>query len=624
MNCRWRLAILLAAVPASAQQFGRAVASESAATTTSALSVAPRMHLPGMPLPPFDSGAPNLSRAVVPAVQTAIFPLVTGPLATAPRLHVPPETGAIHAGGSAVSDSLPAVQEDPGPVAGKPEQPRNSGAEQLAALTAVLQQSASREPVGGSDQVFDGEINRGKPFFEPVAAELTLKALAKLPGFETLGALISRRSLAGSDHLSDERRQVIELTREVARAVLADPALLLGSGDSHEVKRVFNKERPADDSFSNRAASPEGARRALNSKRLPASALVERVARRFGVEFPAGVKRKIVDELLSTDWMDGLNYFDHAQSMQSSPMHLLLDWSAQLETGRYLAEIKSRSDRLYRRFFPQFYREFPVHLSHFESVGRGAEHEVIPEDNVHRIMFWDPTDFTHSTDATEVRPIIAQGPTLHGPAGPEAGVTPPVRNIQGRIDTLLTFFHEYAHGIFDEAVFGRTGPWPLHVKRAYSAMTEGFAVMLELLLTDKMVAAREELGLTDRDVADLVLWKKARLHSLRRKRNFYAFGTLGFWHKIYKQEGEAGMLQFLNDLDGPRILDMPQEDLGLRLSAGNVELLKAYLTKSGDPGRRRTLARLAAGGKMDEAALSDARRILKKTSGPTLWPALPQ
>ena len=276
--------------------------------------------------------------------------------------------------------------------------------------------------------------------------------------------------------------------------------------------------------------------------------------------------------------------------------------------ARYLAEVKLRSDRLYRRFFPEFYREFPLALAFEPSARVNATHQAA-RDGTHQISFLRDGGFSHDLDFSEVQPVI-------GGSGSA--------KIQARVDLLVTFVHEYAHGIFDDVVFGREGH-PLHYHSgdtpSYSAMTEGFAVMMELLMADKMIAAREELGLTDRDVADLKLWKTTRLHSLQRKDNHYTFGAFRFWHALSKKEGEAGMLRFLESLDGPRLFAVPLPDLGLRLSARNPALFKAYLAKDGDAATRQALLDLADYGEgrpIKSGALKRARAVLERTDGPAL------
>lgn len=206
-----------------------------------------------------------------------------------------------------------------------------------------------------------------------------------------------------------------------------------------------------------------------------------------------------------------------------------------LAEARYLVELKDRAVRLHRTFFPQFYREFPLTLDFRSSRGssrrgRSAVHRR-SADGAHEIWFEDD-DSTHAEDGEAVRPfVVTDAPVAR------------------KIDMTVAMFHEYAHGIFAEVVESRRegNPWAGE-KAALKALDEGFAVFLELLVIDKMAAARVELGLSEAEVSDLRARKRARLAALRRNRNYYAEGTF-LWHRLYKREGEAGLSRVLEDFE---------------------------------------------------------------------------
>ena len=125
------------------------------------------------------------------------------------------------------------------------------------------------------------------------------------------------------------------------------------------------------------------------------------------------------------------------------------------------------------------------------------------------------------------------------------------RPLQRKIVTLMIFFHEYAHAIFDHAV-PRTDS--VRWLTGYDVANEGFATLLEILLVDKMVATRRELGLTERDIDDLKDWKRQRLWSLKQKKSQHTVGAFYVWHKVYKRGGEDAMLDLLQRLDSRQLL----------------------------------------------------------------------
>jgi hypothetical protein len=165
---------------------------------------------------------------------------------------------------------------------------------------------------------------------------------------------------------------------------------------------------------------------------------------------------------------------------------------------------------------------------------------------------------------------------------PQIAARVPGQPISRRIAVLMSFMHEYLHGIFDEAVVPREAR-PIKLAdedwSIYLALTEGFAVMNELLIIDKMVAARQELGLSDKDVADLKRRKQMRILTLRTDKDHYTLGTIYFWHKIYKQGGEAGMLEFLRSLDHSKISRIYVSDPEFLAVKGKPDAFKKYLAK---------------------------------------------
>ncbi|MFA6093149.1 MAG: hypothetical protein WCU88_08240 [Elusimicrobiota bacterium] len=231
-----------------------------------------------------------------------------------------------------------------------------------------------------------------------------------------------------------------------------------------------------------------------------------------------------------------------------------------VETTRALMTTLAQVRRLLHAFFPAFDAATPVVLAfRLDSSKTNG-------------FFISSASRRYIGDAAPGFPLpersSAQGPTPFDAA----------HAISANIARLVLLFHEYAHNILSLRV--HAPPLPGEPHNAFEAINEGFAVMLELLMIDKAVAAREELGLTQQDASDLLEWKRGRLSSLRRLRNHYTKGTLGFWHGIYKQGGEAAMLKTLDGLSDKQ-LRIPIEDSAFVLAAGEPELSQAFTRQGG-------------------------------------------
>lgn len=215
--------------------------------------------------------------------------------------------------------------------------------------------------------------------------------------------------------------------------------------------------------------------------------------------------------------------------------------------------------RLHGRFFPEFERSVPLKLSY-----RLKEHA------------WGFYDWNEGS-------IGLAGPTFPT-AGRELERSPsPFRDgrpISSRVARLVIAFHEYAHALF----YAHTGALPredMREETVLTAVNEGFAVMLELLVIDKMLAERASLGLSDEEAADLGAWKKQRIASLKRDRNMYTEGTLRVWHSVYRDGGEKAMLAMLGSLVPERMVGIPMSVPFFKLAGGETALLRG-LTRQGD------------------------------------------
>ncbi|HAH05542.1 MAG TPA: hypothetical protein DCM05_03300 [Elusimicrobia bacterium] len=274
----------------------------------------------------------------------------------------------------------------------------------------------------------------------------------------------------------------------------------------------------------------------------------------------------------------------------------LLEDGGRRERGTYKDELLRRTRWLYRRFFPGFDPGFEVELSfsgRTNTEGTKGSHEVDPRKKgvLHEITLIEPAapDWSdeHERSRTPFSRNAAKNPELfnHG--------------IQRWVARTVTLFHEYSHGVFHELTppisrgFSMPESDMIRVDLAM-VLDEGFAVMMETLLIDRMVENAKELGLTPEDVSDLKVRKTQRLLDMRHRRDHYTAGTYYFMHRLYKQEGAEGLLRFLKDLDMERLYTLYTYDPAYRLIQDSPTLFKAYLTKTGDARLREGVDALAA------------------------------
>ena len=238
-----------------------------------------------------------------------------------------------------------------------------------------------------------------------------------------------------------------------------------------------------------------------------------------------------------------------------SPIAALVQQAERTLTVRDLMSTLGEVRGLYARFFPAFYRALPMRMSFKPDAASGGSFQIPSEG---------PAE------------IALEGPDLPVPGRERSRVAPPfpgVPRMDSRLMRLVTAFHEYAHALFYE----RTGakPDPANGFTAFDAVNEGFAVMLELLMIDKALAAREELGWSEADVQDLRTWKKGRLRMLHG-RNHYTEGTLRFWHGIYRKGGEGAVLDTLDRLAPERLQGVPLGHPVFVLAGGESRLAEAF------------------------------------------------
>jgi hypothetical protein len=251
--------------------------------------------------------------------------------------------------------------------------------------------------------------------------------------------------------------------------------------------------------------------------------------------------------------------------------------------GPSLHAVAITARRLFSRLLPAFER--PVNSKvRFDESNRPVTGHTWTKENGHAIeLVPEPAD---------ARGEVA---TAFGMEG--------MTRVQRKIERLMIVGHERAHVVFDDAVGRRDQHAP---DSAYSAMTEGFAVTLERLLIDRLMADPLAWGLGPRDAADLLAIKAARENWLAAYDNHYSEGIVP-WQAALKSGGDEGVLAFLSKLSASRMTEVKRADPAYQLAAHDPELLVAYLGRDAAHPRRAGLEAFAKAASGEELTAEEAK-----------------
>lgn len=186
--------------------------------------------------------------------------------------------------------------------------------------------------------------------------------------------------------------------------------------------------------------------------------------------------------------------------------------------------------------------------------------------------------------------------------------------VQRKVERLMLVAHERGHVVFDDAVKRRGDHAPAS---AYAAMTEGYAVTLEGLFIDRLMADPLRWGIGPRDAADLLAIRRARADWLAAVDTHYAEGVLP-WSRALERGGEDGLLSFLAKLSARRMADTPRSDPAYQLAAGDPDLLAAYLGRDAAAPLRKGFEAYAKAARGEElsAEESEAASAAIEAAGP--------
>lgn len=437
------------------------------------------------------------------------------PLMPSPSLYPAPAAPSLNAAAKPVLPATPGLS---------PSQPAAISAAMTARKAQVQMQPANHEPLlqshtaGGASRPLSPASQQAREF---AAAEDGIRgppAAAAMPQLAALaGNVNSFWEVGAAFDGSASRNDPLLLLRPKQSASDEHPAMAIA--------REVISRAAADGRTVNRLARYQIRQIENGSKSDPqvAGALVDAFAPDAEGLSPEN-RQSVIDAMLAG---------------KKNLLHALMSDAMLWEMERQSRIVHARVKTLYKRFFPEFFRDFAWRAEFYLSERPNGQHQWMGRDNPHEIALKLPWRMVpgRREDELEYATFSYSG----------EGNRP---TMQRRISTLMVFFHEYAHGIFAETL--GHGGWSTWIG-PYQTLDEGFAVMLELLLIDKLIGASQEFGFSAKDIEDLKNWKKGRLSSLRRERNHYTKGVLQFWHRVYKQGGEAAMLRFLHSLDDKKL-----------------------------------------------------------------------
>lgn len=140
---------------------------------------------------------------------------------------------------------------------------------------------------------------------------------------------------------------------------------------------------------------------------------------------------------------------------------------------------------------------------------------------------------------------------------------------QPNLQDKLKLAHEMYHAIFDQLVMPESVKnitFEVGTENSFSAMTEGFATIMEMHLNKDMQDNFDLYELTEDDVGDLKSIQNQRLSYLKNrlkenKHLHYWEGVSRIFHNIINQDGVNGVINFCKQLDFEKIIATRRDDL---------------------------------------------------------------
>jgi len=365
--------------------------------------------------------------------------------------------------------------------------------------------------------------------------------------------------------------------------------------DLHNREKIKNMRRLiqtalTDEELLNRFIRPQPtARREWSQKQLPA--LVRDLASKAGVRVNERQLESFCEIFKSSD--SGtiglyLTAGPYADFPKENLYEAICEYADTYFETKYFLETVNKAKAVIERYFPALYRDCRVKIGiSYTPNNEGARCYPRPEAGRYSIWFDAAKPLANQRDYGNLETRSFDGPYL----------------FRRRIADLVNAIHEYAHALYSEETGGmeteKLLPPDIHKTTADAALTEGFAVMIELLSCDMLAADADKLGLDERDLRDLQEWRNGRMiymlqthraaHSANEKERkwgtkamIYAEGTVKIFHKLYKAGGMAKVIEFLHSIDRKKASATKRTSEEYREALGKPEKLRRLFGKRKD------------------------------------------
>ena len=264
----------------------------------------------------------------------------------------------------------------------------------------------------------------------------------------------------------------------------------------------------------------------------------------------------------------------------------LCEYSDVYSLTKYFLENAQRGKEIISKFIPSIYKNFPFKISFIPS-----------KEGVN--FYYQRTKKGGHEFGVQVNEDLEGKKGDYGLIEIESSFDYQFHMFRRRAYDLVSIIHEYCHGIYAEITGYFSNTTEDYHKKADAALSEGFAVFIELFLCDKMIVNSALLGLDEWDVWDLKKQKEYRINWMhgifdkqrkesktKSETNYYVSmgmayveGTIKFMHKLYKQGGIEEIKKFLESIDINKALTIERDSKEYKEALGDPEKFKKLFGK---------------------------------------------
>lgn len=302
-------------------------------------------------------------------------------------------------------------------------------------------------------------------------------------------------------------------------------------------------------------------------------------------------ERKNVTRVFTHGHYDSIHLYLDKSCGQINVFKALCEYSQYYFEHKYLLTLTKQAKSLIQTFLPEFAIDFPYRVGFKTELDmQGDIAEYYPSlDGIAKIQLITNQDLSKQREYAS----LETGGMLESQS---IGTTSEHR-YQRKIHDLIVAVHEYAHGVYEQNVHSRAKQKLAEVieQDAYyatvdAAYNEGFAILVEFLIVNKLLLYADTLGLGERDIEDLRWWKSQRFESLIRMRRHekqlqterndatylfkgtaYSEGFVRIFSRQYREGGTAKVNEFLESIDPTVSLAAERSTASYRQAVGYVE-----------------------------------------------------